>query len=48
MPFAGFRGQGGGQVQQCVVRGEIVAVVDAGEVVEVGVGEEGGGVDGVH
>lgn len=25
-----------------------MAVVDAGEVVEVGVGEEGGGVEGVH
>ncbi len=35
-------------MQERVVGGEVVAVVDAGEVVEVGVGEEGGGVEGVH
>ena len=35
-------------MQERVVRGEVVPVVDAGEVVEVGVREEGGGIDGVH
>jgi len=48
VPLAGFRGEGGGKMQECVVGGEIVAMVDAGEVVEVSVGEERGGVDGVH
>ncbi len=48
VPLASFRGEGGGKMQECVVGGEIVAMVDAGEVVEVRVGEEWGGVDGVH
>ena len=35
-------------MQKGVIGREVVAVVDAGEVVEVGMGEEGGGVEGVH
>ena len=38
----------GGEIEQRTVGGEVVAVVDAGEVVEVGVLEEGGAVEGVH
>lgn len=35
-------------MQECVVGGEIVAMVDAGEMVEVSVGEEWGGVNNIH
>lgn len=44
----GGGGGGGGEVQEGVVGGEVVAVVDAREVVEVGVLQEGEAVETVH
>ena len=45
---AGAGRRSGREVQLDVVGAEVVAVVDAGDVVEVGVGDEGGTVEPVH
>jgi len=42
------RGDGRCQIEKDVVRGEVVAVVDAANVMEVRVDEEGGTIDIVH
>lgn len=39
---------GGGEIQQDVVGAEVVAMVDAGDVVEIGMQEERMAIDGVH